>query len=488
MTPSSVLEGDPVLRRVTSGALWVLPIAFLLYFNKEGLRCELQQDDFAWLGLRLEVHSFSDLMRVLFEPRAQGTVRTISERIFFLVYSTLFGTWALPYRVTAFAVQSLNLILLNAIGRRLSGSAIAGALGALLWSANASLAIPLSWTSAINQILCAFCIFGAFYFLLRFEQSGRTRDWGWQWLLYLLGFGMLELNVVYPVLASAYAILCARQLLRRTLLLWPPAIAYAVIHRTFSSSAAQGPYTLHFDRQMFDVFADLWGRTLGPSQLGIVTPVAPWFGIAGTLLLSSALIAFALVHARRANSRGLFLLLWFVVAIGPYLPLAEQRMNYYPFLAAAGPSLLAGWGLRQAWLRGKTAGVFAIALALLYLASSLLVARAQMFYYYVHGQRVKTLVDGVVQSSREHPGRTIFLSGIDEPVFWGSVYHHPFRLWGIPDVALLPDAPDKGTESYQIERARFERPFGADSTETTPIVLRLEDGVLIDVTDRWLQP
>ena len=126
----------------------------------------------------------------------------------------------------------------------------------------------MSWSSAFNQILCACCIFGAFYFLLRFETNGRKRDWRIQWGLYLFGFGALELNVVYPALAGAYAALCAPALLRRTLPLWLPALVYATLHRTFAGSNPAGPYALDFSAaSMADVFLNFWGRALGPAQL-----------------------------------------------------------------------------------------------------------------------------------------------------------------------------------------------------------------------------
>ena len=45
-------------------------------------------DDFAWLGLPLEVHSARNLFTVLFTPKAQGTIRVLSERLFFLTFSS----------------------------------------------------------------------------------------------------------------------------------------------------------------------------------------------------------------------------------------------------------------------------------------------------------------------------------------------------------------------------------------------------------------
>ena len=488
MTPrKEVLDSPSAMRRGVNAALWAAPLLISFFVYRQGLFCELQQDDYAWLGLHLEVNSLADWPRVLFEPRAQGTVRPISERLFFILYSILFGLWAFPYRLTVFAVQALNLILLNAIGRRLTGSAAAGCLAALAWTANPALAVPMSWTSAFNQVLCAFCVFGAFYFLLRFAQSGRAGDWRAQWLLYLLGFGALELNVVYPVLASAYAALCAPRLWRRTLLLWLPALGYVALHRTFVSPSLEGPYALYFGVSMIDVFIEHWVRTLGPSQIGLLFPVGPWFGPLGSLVLTTALAGFALGQARQGRRQGLFLLLWFVIAIAPYLPLRDHRLNYYPFLASAGLSLLAGWGLYAGWARSKRAGMFASVTALLYLVSALPIGRAQMFYYYARGQRVKPLVEGVVEVRRRHPEKTIFISEVDEPLFWGAIYDQPFRLWGVKGVFLVPGAFDEGTARYRSERPRFERviePARAKANQL--IVLRLEGVELKDVTKDWL--
>ncbi|HUA87420.1 MAG TPA: hypothetical protein VMB85_26375, partial [Bryobacteraceae bacterium] len=60
-------------------------------------------DDFAWLGKPLEVQSWGDLPHALFAPEAQGTVRVLSERAFFLVFTPLFGLHALPYRLIVLA-------------------------------------------------------------------------------------------------------------------------------------------------------------------------------------------------------------------------------------------------------------------------------------------------------------------------------------------------------------------------------------------------
>src|SRR5579863_10115838 len=57
-------------------------------------------DDFAWLGLPLDAQDFG-LWRALFRPQAEGTVRVLSERVFFLVSSSVFGLHAWPFRAIA---------------------------------------------------------------------------------------------------------------------------------------------------------------------------------------------------------------------------------------------------------------------------------------------------------------------------------------------------------------------------------------------------
>jgi len=167
-------------------------------------------DDFAWLGLRLELHSPRDLVHILFRPEAQGTVRTISERLFFLIFYSVFGLHAPPFRIWAFLTQFANIVLLVKIANQLTGSTAAGPIAAMLWTANAGLAVALGWSAAYNEIAFAFFILLAFYLFLRHIDTGEKKYWIWQWVVFLLGFGALELNVMYPALAASYALLCAR--------------------------------------------------------------------------------------------------------------------------------------------------------------------------------------------------------------------------------------------------------------------------------------
>ena len=182
---------------------WIIPSLFCVVLYWHGLRAWFQMDDFAWLGLHRLVTDFDSLISTLFRPMAQGTVRPLSERLFFLGFWHLFGMEALPYRIFVFATQFSNLALITIITRRLTGSSVAGFLAPILWLVSPVIYEPMVWTSAYNQILCAFFLLLEFYLLLRWVETGSKRWYAAMWIAFLLGFGALELNVDFPALAVA---------------------------------------------------------------------------------------------------------------------------------------------------------------------------------------------------------------------------------------------------------------------------------------------
>ena len=132
-------------------AYWAVPPLLCLAVFQYGLRAWFQGDDFAWLGLGLEVQDWPTFLEAMFSPRAQGTIRPWSERGFFLAFYALFGLDVLPFRIWVFLTQFANLVLVCSIAGRLTGSRAAGVLAAVFWGVNASLAQVLSWSSAYNQ-------------------------------------------------------------------------------------------------------------------------------------------------------------------------------------------------------------------------------------------------------------------------------------------------------------------------------------------------
>src|SRR5438105_10667817 len=122
----SVPVSPNLLHRARAAAYWAVPPLICLVLYWPGLMAWFQKDDFAWLGLRDLVHSWHDLWWALFAPLSQGTIRTLSERVFFMSFSTLFGLHALPFRIWVFITGVATLTILNVVCTKLTGSRAAG--------------------------------------------------------------------------------------------------------------------------------------------------------------------------------------------------------------------------------------------------------------------------------------------------------------------------------------------------------------------------
>ena len=223
--------------------LYAAPLGILAILFSNVWSSWFFQDDFSWLLLNQEL-SVDGWWHVLTRPMAQGTFRPLSERAQFMVLRALFDLDATPHHVLAFLTQFANLLLLNIIARKLSGSMWIGFWAAALWSLNSALTLPLGWPSAYSQIMCGLFLLGALRLLIAYAETGQRRYNIAQWTVFLLGFGVQELNVVYPAIAAAYALLFARPFLRGTFALFVPSILYTALHGQFAPKASQGVYGL----------------------------------------------------------------------------------------------------------------------------------------------------------------------------------------------------------------------------------------------------
>ena len=153
---------------------------------------------------------------------------------------------ALPYRALVFVTAFGNVILISAIVRKLTASALAGFVAPLLWLVSPTLYEPMTWTSAYNQILCAFFFLLQLYLLIRYIDTKRAGYYAGLWTAFLFGFGVLELNVVFPAIATAYALLFARAYLLRIAPMFLVSIAYAVWHRSAGQGIRTSLYAMDF--------------------------------------------------------------------------------------------------------------------------------------------------------------------------------------------------------------------------------------------------
>jgi hypothetical protein len=440
-TADAASRDSALVPAILAAAYWLAPplLCFALYWH--GLLVWFQADDFAWLALRFDVHDAHSLLHALFAPMAQGSIRPLSERAFFLVFESLFGVNPLPFRICVFLTQCANLTLLAAVTRRLTGSRFAGFCAAILWLINSSLVVPMTWASAYNEILCAFFLLMAFWFLLRYVRTGRTSDYFWQWVAFLAGFGALEVNVVYPALAAAYTLLCARKYFRSTLPLFIPSIAFAIAHRFAAPQQASGVYALHFDRALPATFLT-YGRW------ALVSAYLPqsFHGMVQDVLLTAlvlVLFGFIIFRAYRRDWLPLFCLAWFAIVLAPFLPVRNHISDYYLVLPTLGLAMLGGYALARVWAQPLPWKLAALALAAAYAEPMVRFDWTVSAWWLNRTLEVERMVLGVVRAHQLHPDKAILLDGVDSAAFWSGMVHHPFRIFGISDVYLVP-----GSEAY----------------------------------------
>jgi hypothetical protein len=435
----------------------VLPLLLLLGLYWPGLTNWFYQDDFGWLRLRQEVHSARDLGPALFAPKAHGNMRPLGENAYWLGLSSTFGPEALPFRIAAFLTQIASLLLLGSVVLRLTASRAAAFWAQILWIANCGLAPALSWSSIYNQVLSGFFFLLAFYFLL------RRIEWA-HWAAFVLGLGALETNVMYPVLAAAYAILYDRPLLKRIAPMFLVSALFVWVHFHFAG-AQPGVYAMHFDGAMLSTFWTYWSWALGRGPLPAIV----------------ALTAAVLILAVKGERLALFGLAWFAIVLAPYLPLRDHKMDYYLAVPAIGIALVGAAAVVRAprWVAG-------VAIAC-YLAMSLPAAWAVTWWNHERSLQVAGLVQGVQQIRRHDPGKIILLAGIDTDLFQAGIVDVPFLALQIPYVYLAPGAEAKIQAPAELV-TKFELPEGMARDAVLggrAVVYRMAGGVLRNETSHY---
>ena len=425
---------------------WLVPIAFLFVLYADGLQTWFAADDFAWLRLLHDVHSFRDVIHTLFAPAAQGTIRPWSERGFFLLFESLFGLDAVPFRICVFVTMAANLTLVAWIARRITWSRLAGASAAILWTANTALTAVMGWNSSYNEALCSLFLLGALALFIRYVETGRPVWWWWQVVVFTLGFGALEINVVYPALAATYVLFIAPKELRRRLLLglaplFLISIAYFLIHRAAVALPTAGAYAVHLDVRMFRTLAAYWKWSLvsqasnGFAHSRLLDRLIFW-------IVTVGLMAFAVHQLARRRHAVLFFASWFLITIAPVLPLPDHRTDYYLTIPLIGLAMLGGWAISEARDSGPVWQVAALVPILAYLGGMVPLSHAKAKWWLDHSQAVRGLVLGVQAAEAAHPGKTIVLDGITSDLYNVSLGSAAVTSIGLDEAYLTPGAGD----------------------------------------------
>jgi hypothetical protein len=440
----------------TRALWWLLPVVFLFWLYREAFFTWFIADDFAWLSLLRLVRVRHDLLHELFAPMAQGTIRPWSERGFFMLLQSLFGLESMPFRVVVFATAAVDTLLIAWMTRRLvpggAASRLAGAVAGILWVANAALVRPMDWSSAYNEIMCPLFLLSALALFIRYIETGRQAFWWWQLVVFCLGFGALELNVVYPALAAAWVLFAApapslsvpplhipqRTALRSLIPLAAISTAYYALHRLVAPLPVSGPYVLHFDASMLKALALYSKWSLAPEPMnrfghGHHHPAAMVF-----LIGSVALAAFVAAELKRRRLAVLFCLAWFLITLAPLVPLTGHLTDYYLTIPLIGIAMLGGAAAGQYWNKPMAQrALVAIPLAV-YLWATIPVTLAVTHWWRIRTDSVRGLVLGVVAARQTHPGKAIALQGVTTELFADSIGQSAFRALGIYDVYLTP--------------------------------------------------
>lgn len=476
--PETQPDGWSIPRRV---AFYGIPIALLIVIYWPGLSGWFMMDDFAWLGLPLEIHRWTDVFGSLFRPEAQGTVRVLSDRAFFLVLTSVFGINVVPFKICMAITAAANVVLVSTIARHLTKSALAAFAAAVFYVFNSALAVPMSWASAYNELLWPFFLLSSFYLFLRYTETGESKYYLWQWVTFLLGFGALELNVLYPALAALYAWLFARPYFRKTLPLFIPSVLFTIAHFAFVPNTGGDIYRMYFDRALPVTFLKYFGWTFGPCRLGglIDTHLRIWGNLA-TIAIAAAVLCFAVLRLRKHDWLPAFLLAWWVILIAPLVPLKNHIIEYYPAVPMIGVCILGGWAFRSALRAGKPAAILAGVLALLYCGGNLMQARSIADWRHDGSRHFEAYLDGLRAANQASPHDAIILTGVEESLYVFGFADEPYRLYGLPKIYLAP-----GTEA-DLRYLRNESLY-----RTTPgdvaAMLQANAALVLDASDDHVQ-
>ena len=475
--------------RAKNIAYFAVPILFAAALHWPGLTAWFQKDDFAWLGLRDLIHNWHDFWWALFAPLAQGTIRTLSERIFFLSFTSAFGMHALPFRLWAFLTFASSLALASLVCAKLTGSRAAGFWTAILWAANTGVAVTLSWTAVYYELLCSFFLLLSLWFLMRYAETGERQFYIAQLVTFIAGFFVLELNVVYPAIATVYALCCARHILRKVLPLFGISALYTAIHLAAARLQDSGPYKMYWDLSMASTLGTYWKWAMGPSRLIFfhIYP-SPWRSSL-TLFLSLGLAGFLIWKVRQRQWVAAFFPAWFLIVLGPLLPLRDHIDDSYLTIPVIGLAMWGAWALVSGWRAGIAGRIASTVLLAIYLCVSIPITRVISVSFHDRSQQIRSFVLGVVALSQKQPEKIVLLKGVDWEMFWSAVYDRPFRLFGVREVlVLLEDAPIilKGPQLGDAQLFFADPVAARDALERgVAMVLDISGGQVRDVTAEY---
>jgi hypothetical protein len=423
-----------------------LPVFLLVVLYIPSLGSAYRDDDFAWLSLRNTISNGHSLWWALFSPQAQGSIRPLGERVWFLAASSLFGLNPVPLHLLALLTQIGNVFLVVAVGRRLLRSPMAAGIAATLWVLSDSLVEPMVWASAYNEILYTFWFLLAFGALIRWIDSGISAWFALHIAAVVLGLATLELMITFPVIAAAWVALFVPKRWRAVIPSAALAGLFILIHLFAVRFPRSGPYRMSFGWSLINNFLHYWTSVLGPAEYGRIHQTSAGMTLAGTLLISASVLLWVIIGTGRKLRTGPFCLLWFALGLLPVLPLSAHATAYYAFLPLIGLAWLAGDALVRApsWPVRSLALACAVLYASCEIPSTLFVRDWYRARSSEVEERERRLADAVQQIRHVQPSGPVFLTRIDSGQFWWGLCYGELIRRGFTDLHILPDAAGQG--------------------------------------------
>lgn len=323
-------------------------------------------DDFTWFrwAADCDYSSCNSLLLRLYHYffDSQGFFYRPGTKVFFTGMYSIFWLNQVVYHAISLALHSIVSALFFLLARKILKNNILAGLGALLFLVMSGYSEAVFWISSIGYLFnAAFALLAILSFALWDDlpagRQEKRRSVYFIATIVFISFGFLfhEVGVVTPLLIIAYKVSqegmgAIHKILRKTqnLLLFGPVLVYLLVRLVSGSHWFSGDYSYNLIKLPFNIVGNIIGylflTVLGPSSLTIYS--ASRTNFRENILLAIVLVPLILLIAYVAyrfipkylsldeQKVVIFGLLFFVVALLPFLPLGNitSRYSYLPTL------------------------------------------------------------------------------------------------------------------------------------------------------------
>lgn len=369
--------------------------------------------------------------------------------------------WPPGFHFLSIAFHLLDAVLVYVLLRKFYSS-LPCLVGTMFFAVHGGHFRSIYWISAVPEPMALAFFLTSFLLFLRFDRQ-KNRS-AFILSVAAMGLGMMckESVLSLPLVLAAYCLFFSRKRIFWTLPHFLIAGAYTVL-RVTSPAVRAAPYALTFGKGIwFNLQAYLsWAAGITDSFLKLTLKWEPARSYAGVAVAAVVVIAL-LLFLSRDKKVGLFLVVWFVVALQPVLYFAQHIDSYYLAPALPALSLLIASVLEplkgfKDWKRG----ILALAIVLFIVSASTASVWKEGRWWNERTFIARTIVRQMPDVNRQVPsGRIAYLFGFG-----------PWELGAMQEDAVL--------SAYGYPPTRFIL-LGLDSRTPEQIIHLKEYGGLED--------